>query len=96
MEYRADSRAKRQMYPNLRWQLWKCGMRQNRLAQLVGIHETLLSRILNGYREPDHGVRLRIAAVLQSDPEWLFDKQFLDDPRPGGGVPAGKPLPPSD
>jgi hypothetical protein len=29
------------MHPNLKLQLWKCGIRQNRLAQLMGIHETL-------------------------------------------------------
>jgi transcriptional regulator with XRE-family HTH domain len=60
------------MYPNLKIQIWRCGIRQNRLAQLVGIHETLLSRIVNGFREPDEPVRLRIAEALRSDAEWLF------------------------
>jgi|GraSoi2013_115cm_1033766.scaffolds.fasta_scaffold337573_2 transcriptional regulator with XRE-family HTH domain len=60
------------MYPNLKLHLWKSGMRQNRLAQLVGIHETLLSKIVNGYRTPDAEMRARIAAVLQSDEFWLF------------------------
>ena len=60
------------MYPNLKLQLWKSGMRQNRLAQLVGIHETLLSKIVNGFRVPDSEVRSRIALVLGSDAEWLF------------------------
>ena len=60
------------MYPNLKLQIWRCGIRQNRLAQLVGIHETLLSRIVNGFRKPDEPVRLRIAAALRSDADWLF------------------------
>jgi transcriptional regulator with XRE-family HTH domain len=60
------------MYPNLKLQLWMSGIRQNRLAQLVGIHETLLSKILNGYREADPGVRARIAEALQADAKWLF------------------------
>jgi transcriptional regulator with XRE-family HTH domain len=60
------------MYPNLKLQLWKSGMRQNRLAQLVGIHETLLSKIVNGFRVPDSAVRSRIALVLRTDAEWLF------------------------
>jgi transcriptional regulator with XRE-family HTH domain len=60
------------MYPNLKLQIWKSGMRQNRLAQLVGIHETLLSKILNGFREPDAETRARIAAALNSDAVWLF------------------------
>jgi len=60
------------MYPNLKLQLWRSGMRQNRLAQLVGIHDTLLSKILNGFREPDPQIRTRIANVLQRDEAWLF------------------------
>ena len=60
------------MYPNLKLQFWKNGMRQNRLAQLVGIHETLLSKIVNGFRQPDSETRSRIATVLRSDAEWLF------------------------
>jgi transcriptional regulator with XRE-family HTH domain len=60
------------MYPNLKLQLWRSGIRQNRLAQLIGIHETLLSKIVNGFRQPDAEVRARIAAVLKSDEGWLF------------------------
>jgi transcriptional regulator with XRE-family HTH domain len=60
------------MYPNLKLRLWKCGMRQNRLAQLVGIHETLLSKIVNGFREADTETRARIAATLKCDEAWLF------------------------
>ena len=60
------------MYPNLKLQLWRSGIRQNRLAQLIGIHETLLSKIVNGFRQPDAQVRARIAAVLKSDEGWLF------------------------
>jgi len=60
------------MYPNLKLQLWRSGIRQNRLAQLVGIHETLLSKIVNGFRQPDAQVRARIATVLKSDEGWLF------------------------
>ena len=60
------------MYPNLKLQMWKSGTRQNRLAQLVGIHETKLSKIVNGFLAPDPALRTRIAAVLGSDEEWLF------------------------
>jgi transcriptional regulator with XRE-family HTH domain len=60
------------MYPNLKLQLWQSGMRQNRLAQLIGIDESLLSKIVNGFREPVPAVRTRIATVLQSDEDWLF------------------------
>lgn len=60
------------MYPNLKLQIWRSGMRQNRLAKMAGIHETLLSRIVNGFREPDPQLRARIALLLHSEEGWLF------------------------
>jgi len=76
------------MYPNLKLQLWRSGIRQNRLAQIVGIHETLLSRIVNGFRVPDAEVRARIAAVLKSDEAWLFAAQ---NPRIDIQLPPNEP-----
>jgi transcriptional regulator with XRE-family HTH domain len=52
--------------------MWKCGIRQNRLAQLIGIHETLLSKVVNGFRMPDNELRTRIASALGCEEEWLF------------------------
>ena len=63
------------MYPNLKLQLWKCGLRQNRLAKIVGIDETALSRIVNGFRDPSVEVRNAIAAQLECDVEWLFQAE---------------------
>lgn len=63
------------MYPNLKLELWRSGIRQNRLAQLVGVDETILSRVMNGYREPSQQMRSKIAEVLQRDERWLFDLQ---------------------
>lgn len=60
------------MYPNLKLQLWKTGIRQNRLAQMLGMDEAALSKIVNGYREPGEAVRKSIAGLLQSDEAWLF------------------------
>ena len=60
------------MYPNLKLQLWKTGIRQNRLAQMLGMDEAALSKIVNGYREPGAAVRKSIARLLQSDEAWLF------------------------
>ena len=62
------------MYPNLKLQMWRSGIRQNRLAQLLEMDETNLSRIVNGFRKPGPEVRARIAAALESDPEWLFEE----------------------
>jgi len=62
------------MYPNLRVQLWKTGLRQNRLAKMLEMDETLLSRIVNGYRQPSAEFRKRLAAILKSDEAWLFQQ----------------------
>lgn len=60
------------MYPNLRVQLWKAGIRQNKLAKMLHMDETLVSRIVNGYRQPSPEFRKKISALLQSDEHWLF------------------------
>jgi len=60
------------MYPNLRIQLWKAGIRQNRLAKMLEMDESLLSRIVNGYRQPSTEFRQKISAILDSDELWLF------------------------
>ena len=49
------------MYPNLKLQLWKSGLRQNRLAKMLGMDETALSRIVNGFRDPSMEVWINIA-----------------------------------
>jgi transcriptional regulator with XRE-family HTH domain len=62
------------MYTNLKLQLWKSGIRQNRLARMLGMDETRLSKIVNGFREPNEQDRVRIAELLHSDAEWLFER----------------------
>jgi len=49
------------IYPNLKLRVYTTGMRQNRLAKLVGIDEAYLSRIINGVRVPGKQMRLQIA-----------------------------------
>ena len=73
------------MYPNLRIQLWKARIRQNRLAKMIEMDETLLSRIVNGYREPSPEFRKKISAILRSDESWLFqaaETDILAEPEP--------------
>jgi transcriptional regulator with XRE-family HTH domain len=65
------------MYPNLKLQLWMSGIRQNRLAKMLDLDETTLSRIVNGFREPNEEIRGRIASLLRSDEGWLF--KIADD-----------------
>ena len=76
------------MYPNLKLQLWTSGIRQNKLAKMLEIDETILSRIVNGFREPSPEMRTRIATLLQRDPEWLFQAV---DAKPELAVGSPKP-----
>ena len=62
------------MYPNLKFAMWRSGMRQNRLAQIVNLDETVLSRIVNGFRKPCPEVKAKVAAALNSDQAWLFEE----------------------
>jgi transcriptional regulator with XRE-family HTH domain len=48
-------------------------LRQNLLAKKLGIDETILSKIINGFREPSPKMRAQIAALLNSDEQWLFE-----------------------
>lgn len=68
------------MYPNLKLQLWKRGVRQNQLAKMLEMNETVLSKIVNGYREPSAALREQIAALLESDAGWLFEPVEPDRP----------------
>lgn len=63
------------MFPNLKLQIWRTGLRQNRLAQMLQIDETILSKILNGFREPSPELKIKIASLLHSDSTWLFERQ---------------------
>jgi transcriptional regulator with XRE-family HTH domain len=62
------------MYSNLKLQIWKSGIHQNRLAKMLQMDETRLSRIVNGYREPSAELRQKIATLLQCDQTWLFER----------------------
>lgn len=75
----------RSIYPNLKLRVYTTGMRQNRLAKLVGIDEAYLSRIINGVRVPGKQMQEQIAQVLGCDAEWLFEQTTIqltpDTPR---------------
>jgi len=64
------------LYPNLKLQIWRAGIRQNRLAQILGLDETTLSRIVNGFRRPGEDLKAKIAEVLKSDQAWLFEESI--------------------
>jgi transcriptional regulator with XRE-family HTH domain len=70
----------RSIYPNLKLRVYTTGMRQNRLAKLVGIDEAYLSRIINGVRVPGKQMQEQIAQVLGCDPDWLFQQTVIQVP----------------
>lgn len=62
------------MLPNLRFQIFLRGSRQNELARAVGIDETVLSKIIHGYRIPTPTQRRLLASYLEADEKWLFER----------------------
>jgi hypothetical protein len=54
---------------------------------MLGIDQTLLSKIVNGFRTPDEAMRAKIATLLHSDEQWLFETvdpvaEAVDAPQP--------------
>jgi len=76
------------MYPNLKLEIFKLGIHQNHLAREVGIGESILSKIIHGYREPSEAERATLATYLNADPAWLFQKYEGGRPAQSAGPPA--------
>jgi len=74
------------MYPNLKIAIFKKGLQQNRLSKIVGINEANLSKIIHGYREPSRSQKQTLAAFLEADENWLFERYE------GGGGGESAPL----
>lgn len=72
------------MFPNLKLQIFRRGSHQNQLAKAVGIDETVLSKIIHGYRIPTLTQRQILARYLEVEEEWLFERfeavSHLDTP----------------
>jgi transcriptional regulator with XRE-family HTH domain len=66
------------MYPNLKLQIWRSGIRQNHLARLLKVDESILSRMINGFRKPTPELKTRIATVLKAEEAWLFEEAEAD------------------
>lgn len=62
------------MFPNLKLQIFRRGSRQNQLAKAIGIDETVLSKIIHGYRAPTIAQRKILASYLEADEAWLFER----------------------
>lgn len=53
-------------------QLLKRGLKQMDIAHILGVSESLLSRIVNGHIEPSPEIRKQIADILDMPEEALF------------------------
>jgi len=62
------------MYPNLKLQIFKLGIRQNQIAKELKLCESQLSKIIHGYREPSADERKLLAGYLNVDELWLFER----------------------
>jgi len=60
------------MFLNLKLCLLRSGLRQNQMAQAIQMDDALLSKIINGFREPNSRQRRVIAEFLREDEQWLF------------------------
>lgn len=62
------------MYPNLKLQIFRVGIHQNHIAKALGIDESVLSKIIHGYRWPSEAQRRQLAEFLKAEESWLFEK----------------------
>jgi transcriptional regulator with XRE-family HTH domain len=62
------------MYANIKLQIFRKGIHQNQLARTLGMDETMLSKIIRGFREPSEAQRKQLANYLDASEQWLFEK----------------------
>jgi transcriptional regulator with XRE-family HTH domain len=62
------------MYPNLKLQIFRLGIHQNHIARSLGMDESVLSKIIHGYRQPSQEQREQLADFLKVEENWLFEK----------------------
>jgi transcriptional regulator with XRE-family HTH domain len=70
------------MYPNLKLQIFRRRGHQNQLAKDLGIDETVLSKIIHGYRRPTEAQRKKLSSYLEADESWLFESYEAMSSRP--------------
>ena len=78
------------MFTNLKLFIWRSRIHQNRMAQEMEMDEAVLSRIINGYREPTPDQRRKIARYLDADEAWLFARD-IEVVKKRTGIPNGIP-----
>lgn len=61
------------MYLNIKLQIFRLGIHQIDIAKALGIDESVLSKIIHGYREPSKMQREQLAGFLKAEETWLFE-----------------------
>jgi transcriptional regulator with XRE-family HTH domain len=75
------------MYPNLKLEIFRRGLRQNQLSKILGINEITLSKIIHGHRTPTDAQRRLVAQYFGVEETWLFENytnQFRPQAPPRG------------
>jgi transcriptional regulator with XRE-family HTH domain len=84
------------MYANIKLQIFRRGIHQNQLARTLGMDETLLSKIIRGFREPSEAQRKQLADYLDASEQWLFEKSEFSDSSEILAKAASRPGPGND
>ncbi len=79
------------MYPNLKLQIFRKGIHQYQLARALSLDETLLSKIIHGYREASEAQRKLLADYLQVSEKWLFEKYKIGGDSEATGTENAQP-----
>lgn len=75
------------MYLNIKLQVFRLGFHQIDIAKALGMNESVLSKIIHGYREPSKTQRAQLARYLNAEENWLFEKYDRTRP-PDGALPG--------
>jgi len=70
------------MYPNLNRQIWKSGIPPESPCRELNMDQTLLSKIIHGYRQPSRQMKVRGAQYLRIDEARLLELDSDDSPKP--------------
>ena len=74
------------MYLNIKLQVFRLGFHQIDIAKALGIDESVLSKIIHGYRDLSKTQRMQLARYLNAEESWLFEK-YDRTLRPADAVP---------
>lgn len=74
-----EQRKEREMYPNIKYEMFKQNITQKDLAEIVGIHENTLRRNINGDTPMTVETLKKICIALKKSPLYLWDTGHTDE-----------------